>query len=82
MGEEGVPVGCLEDDVIASQEAELGRLPDVEGEGELEKEREVSSQVYGIPLWPTILSFDDRAGPGRVDGLAPAVAIPQSRAEK
>jgi hypothetical protein len=76
MGDEGVPVGRLEDDVIACQGAKVGGLPDVEGEGELEKIREVSSQMYGISLWPTVLSFDDCAGQGRVDGLAPTIAIP------
>ena len=59
VGKESVPIAGFEDDVVASQGTEVHRPFDVEGEGMLQENGEVSNEMNGIPLGPSVFGLDN-----------------------
>ena len=82
MGNQGIPIAGLDDDVVAGQRAEVLCPIDIEGESMLESDGEVSSEVDRIPLGPAVLGLHHGPSHRGEDGLAPAKAILQSDAEE
>lgn len=81
MAEEGIPIGRLNDDVIANQWPEVRSPLEFESQGVLEKYGKISCEVDGISLRPAVLGMDNGSSDRGIDRLPPAIAILQSHAE-
>ncbi len=82
VGVDCIALAACDDDEVARQRPEIDLLFCIDRPGILEREGYVADEVDGIPLRTAVFSLNDRPGCGRVDGLAPTVAILQTDAEE
>jgi hypothetical protein len=82
MGINYVPVAGFNKDVVARQLPEVRSPFCSESSGVLDQYGEVSGDVDGIPLRPSIFGLDDNPIRGREDGPTPTIAILQPDAEE
>jgi hypothetical protein len=81
MGINYVPVAGFNNDVVSRQWTEVHNPFCIERSGVLEEYGEVSDDVNGISLRPSIFGLDDDPIRSREDGLTPTQAILQTNAE-
>ena len=81
VGEPGVSLGAAEDDVVAENPVQPFGCR-AEGDAGLQDEGQFAKGVDSGPLGQAVPSDDDLPVEGRVDGLAPAVALAGRHAEQ